>query len=251
MVTTATNAAPVVTFRGVETRFGRREIHKGIDLTVNRGEVLTLLGGSGTGKSTLLRMLVGLETPSSGSISFEGQELSQMKPAAWADVRKKVSYAYQNGALFDSLSVLENLAFPLEEHSDLTKAQIEERVMTLLREFGMEDAANLMPAELSGGMQKRVGLMRAIVLNPELVLYDEPTAGLDPANGKKIESIIERLKESGKTALLVTHDTWLAKQVSDRLAIIVDGKIAAVQTRDEFEKAPAAPLKAYFDGEID
>ncbi len=248
---TAEPAAPVAEFRGIETRFGKREIHKGIDLTVQRGEVLTLLGGSGTGKSTLLRMLVGLETPSAGAVVFEGKKLATMSKTSWADVRKKVAYAFQNGALFDSLTVTENLAYPLEEQTDLSDEAIHAKVMDLLGRFGLEDAAGLMPAELSGGMQKRVGLARAIVLDPELVLYDEPTAGLDPANGKKIEKMIEDLKADGKTALLVTHDTWLARQVSDRLAIIVDGKIAALQTRAEFEKDPAAALKAYFDGDLD
>lgn len=238
-------------FRGIETRFGRREVHKGIDLAVERGEVLTLLGGSGSGKSTLLRMLVGLETPSAGSCLFEGKKLETLAKAEWSNVRRKVAYAFQNGALFDSLTVLENLSYPLEEHTDLTEEEREARVMQLLARFGMEDAAHNMPAELSGGMQKRVGLARAIVLDPELVLYDEPTAGLDPANGRKIEKMILDLKASGKTALLVTHDTWLARQVSDRLAMIVDGRIAALQTRGEFARAPAPALKAYFDGELD
>lgn len=229
--------------------FGSKIIHKDITFQINTGEVLGLLGGSGTGKSVLLRSLIGLETPDSGEIRIFNQNISHIQnESEWVAIRKKVAYAFQGGALFDSVTVFENLAFPLREHENLSELDISKKVMDLLTEFNLQDAANKFPNQLSGGMQKRVGLARAIMLNPEIILYDEPTAGLDPKNTKKIEAMILHLKAKGIAGILVTHDMPVAFHVCDRIALLNNGIIEIISRPEEILDDQNHPILRFSEG---
>ncbi|MCE3011385.1 MAG: ABC transporter ATP-binding protein [Proteobacteria bacterium] len=216
-------------------RYGSKEVHKGLSFAVKKGECLGLIGGSGTGKSVLLRSLIGLEKPDSGSVSYLGQELTHFNEDDFVSIRKKIAYAFQGGALFDSMTVFENLAYPLREHTQLSEKEIQTKVLSLLSQFGLAGNEKLYPGNLSGGMQKRVGLARAIILGPEVILYDEPTAGLDPYNTRKIQEMILHLKNTGVTSILVTHDMPVAFTVCDRIAMLGDGRIRAIGTIAEIE----------------
>ncbi|MDX9730665.1 MAG: ABC transporter ATP-binding protein [Bdellovibrionales bacterium] len=233
---TAQATSPIaVSFKGFAKSFGSKRVHTDITFDVRRGECLGLIGGSGTGKSVILRTLVGLEKPDRGEIRVEGQEISNLSEAQLIEIRKKVAYVFQNGALFDSMSVFDNLAYALREHTDFDESTIRDRVLSRLAEFGLAGNENLYPSNLSGGMQKRVGLARSIILQPSVVLYDEPTAGLDPYNTKRICDMMLRLKQSGATAIFVTHDMPALFAVCDRIAVLRDGRILAIGTREEIE----------------
>lgn len=241
----------ILKIRDLETRFGPKTIHSGLDLEVKKGELLVLFGGSGTGKSTLLRAIIGLDRPAGGSIEFEGEELSELDDKGWREVRKKIAYSFQNGALFDSLTVGENLEYPLREFTRLSKDERAEAAAEMLKRVGLPDSVNLYPAELSGGMQKRVGMARTLMMKPDLVLYDEPTAGLDPANSKMIADLMKGLRDTGTTGILVTHDVPCALAVADRIAFLSGGKIAVVQSRREVDERPNEKISAYMNGEIE
>lgn len=240
----------LLSIRDLETRYGSRTIHSGLDLDVQRGELLVLFGGSGSGKSTLLRAIIGLDLPYSGSMLFEGKELMELDEEGWREIRRRVGYSFQNGALFDSLTVGENLEYPLREFTEMSAAERKEAAASMLEKVGLPGIEGLFPAELSGGMQKRVGMARTLMLDPQLILYDEPTAGLDPANSKIIAQLMTSLKESGKTGILVTHDVPCALAVGDRIAFLGEGKIAAVQERAALERKPDEHISAYMNGDI-
>jgi phospholipid/cholesterol/gamma-HCH transport system ATP-binding protein len=231
--------------------FGQKVVHRDVNFHVNEGECLGLLGGSGTGKSVILRSLIGLERPDQGQIFIDGSDISSLAERDLFSVRKKVAYAFQNGALFDSLSVFENVAYPLREHTDFDETEINDRVLSLLKEFNLEGSENLLPNELSGGMQKRVGLARAIVIGPRAILYDEPTAGLDPANTIKIQDLILRLKQRGSTSILVTHDMETALRVCDRICFLQNGEIEDLGRVDELRKNPSHLLNLFVRGNND
>lgn len=215
--------------------FGSKKVHQGVTFKVTKGECLGLIGGSGVGKSVILRSLIGLEKPDRGDILIEGVNITRFSERELLPVRKKVAYAFQGGALFDSMSVYENLAYPLREHTKLSEAEIARRIKEELEEFGLQGNEANFPANLSGGMQKRLGLARAIIIGPRVVLYDEPTAGLDPHNTLKIQEMILRLKSKGVTSILVTHDMPSAFAVCDRIAMLMNGRVAAIGTREELE----------------
>lgn len=229
--------------------FGKKLVHKDINFAVNKGECLGLIGGSGVGKSVILRSLIGLEKPDSGSILVDNVNIVGMREKELIDIRKKVAYAFQGGALFDSLTVFENLAYPLREHFKLSDEEIKNKILSQLEEFGLKGSEHLYPGNLSGGMQKRVGLARAMMMDPEIILYDEPTAGLDPLNTKKIQELILRLKKKGVTSILVTHDMPTAFAVCDRLAFILNGVIEAESTPDQLENNPQAAISKFISGE--
>ena len=242
---------PLIEFRNFKKSFGSKTVHQGIDLQIFKGECLGLIGGSGTGKSVLLRSLIGLERPDSGEIYFEGHKISGLTEREMIPVRKQIAYAFQGGALFDSMTVYENLAYPLREHTNFSEAEISKKISALLTEFGLFGSETLFPANLSGGMQKRVGLARAIILNPEVILYDEPTAGLDPSNTQKIQAMIMNLKAKGKTGVLITHDMPVAFQVCDRIAMLQNGKIKVISTCKEILKDKTHPISEFAQGEVD
>lgn len=238
-----------VEFRGFKKRFGSKLVHKDISFQVRRGECLGLLGGSGAGKSVLLRSLIGLEKPDEGQVLVDGVDITGMKERALIEVRKKVAYVFQNGALFDSMSVFDNLAYPLREHTKLSESEIKEMVRDQLAEFGLQGNESVFPANLSGGMQKRVGMARSIIMHPSIVLYDEPTAGLDPYNTIRIQEMILRLKDKGVTSMFVTHDMPSAFAVCDRIALLLDGRIQIIGTRQELEAEPEQHLNRFVRGE--
>ena len=229
-------------------RFGDKGVHKDINLSIIPGECLGLLGGSGAGKSVILRNLIGLEKPDSGKIYIGDDEISTWPESRLIEIRKKVAYVFQGGALFDSMTVFNNLAYPLKEHTDLTEKQIKEKVLNLLSEFDLNGSEYILPAELSGGMQKRVGLLRSIIMEPQVILYDEPTAGLDPFNTVKIRDMILKLKATGVTSIFVTHDIPSALSVCDRLALIGDGETQEVMPVNELSNSPEGPLHDFIHG---
>lgn len=226
----------VVQFKKFAKSFDGKVVHHDVSFEVRRGECLGLLGGSGSGKSVILRTLVGLEKPDSGAVMVEDQDISKYSETELLEVRKKIAYVFQNGALFDSMTVFDNLAYALREHTKLTEPEIRDRVLRGLDDFGLKGNEDLYPASLSGGMQKRVGVARSIILQPKVVLYDEPTAGLDPYNTRRICEMVLRLKERGATAIFVTHDMPAAFSVCDRIAILKEGRIHTIGTREEIEK---------------
>ncbi len=228
--------------------FGTKEVHKDVTFSLLKGECLGLIGGSGSGKSVILRSLIGLEKPDSGQILIDGEDIVQMSEQELLPIRKKVAYVFQGGALFDSLTVFENLAYPLREHTKMTEEEISNKVIGLLKEFGLQGNENVFPAELSGGMQKRVGLARAIILDPDIVLYDEPTAGLDPYNTIRIQEMILELKKKGVTSILVTHDMPTATAVCDRIALLVKGYITYEGNLTDISQDSGDPVSQFVHG---
>jgi phospholipid/cholesterol/gamma-HCH transport system ATP-binding protein len=239
----------VIEVKEFRKSFGAKEVHRGVTFAVKKGECVGLIGGSGAGKSVILRSLIGLEKPDSGVINVFGQNIVPLTEDELIEVRKKVAYVFQGGALFDSMSVFDNLAYPLREHTHLSESEISGKVLSLLENFGLAGNEKIFPASLSGGMQKRVGLARAIIMNPEVVLYDEPTAGLDPYNTKKIQEMILRLKKTGVTSILVTHDMPSAFAVCDRIALLLNGKISSEGTQAEMQAKPDSPIQNFINGE--
>lgn len=228
----AAKGKKILEIKNFHKSFGSKKVHQNVSFEVYEGECLGLIGGSGSGKSVLLRSLIGLEKPDSGQVLFESQDITLFDEQDLIPVRKRIAYAFQGGALFDSMSVYENLLYPLKAHTDMSTDEMDKKIMDRLREFGLENAAQLHPARISGGMQKRVGLARAMMLDPEIILYDEPTAGLDPLNTKNIQEIILRLKSTGVTSILVTHDIPTAFAVCDRFAFLTQGQIHITESHD-------------------
>jgi phospholipid/cholesterol/gamma-HCH transport system ATP-binding protein len=217
----------VISFREVRKAFGDKVVLDGINLEVRRGEMLVVLGGSGSGKSVLLKHISGLIRPDSGGVVVLGCGVSHREEDDLVELRRKVSYIFQQGALFDSLSVGENIAFPLREHTEMTEPQIDARVAELLDRVGLSGIEDLQPAELSGGMRKRVALARGLALEPDVILYDEPTAGLDPLTGLAITELIKEIDtNTAATSLVVTHDLAAAQALGGRVAFLHEGNFA-------------------------
>lgn len=241
----------ILELRNLKKRFGEKVVHDGLNLSLRRGEILSLFGGSGTGKSVCLRQIIGLERPDAGEIYFQSRNIVALSEKRLIDVRKRIAYVFQNGALFDSMTVEENLAYPLVEHTNLSDDEIRAKIRDLLQLIGMAGSENLLPASLSGGMQKRVGLARAIILEPEIILYDEPTAGLDPQNTKNLIEIMDKLRAMGQSGIFVTHDIPAALDVSDRIAILYNRKIHVVDTVENIKKSDDPVVKAFIEGSVD
>lgn len=238
---------PIIEVKGFEKSFGKKKVLDDLDFNLFQGEVVSLIGGSGTGKSVFLRSLIGLERPSAGRIFFKGQEVTDFTEEQWFEVRKKVAYAFQGGALFDSLTVEENILYPLDAHTQLSRKEKQSKVDAMLELLGLSGNNNVLPADLSGGMQKRAGLARAIILDPDVILYDEPTAGLDPFNTKNIQDMILDLKNRGKGGVLVTHDMPTSFVTSERISLLMHGKIA-VSGKTEELKDNHPLVKAFITG---
>ncbi len=240
----------VIEVKNFKKSFGSKIVHEDVSFYVKKGECLGLVGGSGTGKSVLLRSLIGLEKPDSGTIHINGQEVSNLTEREWVPLRETVAYAFQGGALFDSMTVFENLAYPLHEHAEMGPAEMEVRILSQLNDFGLAGTEHLYPSEISGGMQKRVGLARAMMLEPEVILYDEPTAGLDPYNTKRIQELILKLKAKGVTAILVTHDMPTAFAVCDKFAFLQDRIIKEQGTTEQLKNKPDSLIHQFIEGNI-
>ena len=229
--------------------FDDHQVLQGLDLGIEEGEILTILGGSGTGKSVLLRMMIGLLKPDAGRILIEGEDIVPLPEDALLKVRRKVGMLFQGAALFDSLTVEENVAFPLREHTVMTLAEIRNRVGEVLALVGMGGTEAKYPTELSGGMRKRVGLARAIALTPRIVLYDEPTTGLDPRNVDKINELITDLRAKLRvTSVVVTHDLQSAFRISDRVALLAEGRIAGTGSPAEIGKSENHVVQEFLAG---
>ncbi|MFA5027660.1 MAG: ABC transporter ATP-binding protein [Candidatus Methylomirabilota bacterium] len=236
---------------GLHKAFDGQPVLRGVDLAIRAGESLTIMGGSGTGKSVLLRCMIGLLKPDAGQVFVEDQDIAPLSEAALLLVRRGIGMVFQGSALFDSMSVGENVAFALREHTDLSEARIAERVGTVLEWLGLSGTEAMDPAALSGGMRKRVAMARAIALPPRILLYDEPTTGLDPATVEKITDLILDLKRRlGITSVVVTHDMQSAAKVSDRLAMLHDGRIAAVGTPEEIRSSHDSLIREFMEGRL-
>lgn len=241
---------PVIEMRGIVTRFGRQVVHDGIDLELRRGEVLGLVGGSGSGKTTLLREMIGLQRPSSGEVRAFGESLRDARGQRHAALRQRWGVLFQHGALFTALSVADNIALPLRELRALDEPLIHALIRLKLAMVGLKpEDANRYPAELSGGMVKRVGLARALALDPELLLLDEPTSGLDPVASELFVDLIAELRSAlGLTVALVTHDLDTLVDLCDRIAVLADRKLVAIGTLDEVVACDHPFIQAYFHG---
>jgi phospholipid/cholesterol/gamma-HCH transport system ATP-binding protein len=233
--------------RDLHKSFGAQHVLNGISLTVTRGETLAVLGRSGTGKSVLLKLIIGLDHPDSGSICIQGQEVAGFGLDEMNRVRIKMGFLFQHAALYDSLTVAQNVAFPLERHSKLSESERRDRVKELLTSVGMEQALNKMPSDISGGMQKRVGLARALALQPEILLLDEPTAGLDPITSGEIDDLVLRLqKEHALTSVVVTHDLQSAKTIADQIALFNEGKVVMEGSFEQLSESNDDFVREFF-----
>ena len=238
---------PFVEFQGVRKAYGPKQVLCGADLKVFRGEVLVILGGSGSGKSVTLRHMLGLEAPDAGRVIVEDEDITDLPEEELYRVRKKFGMLFQSGALFDSMTVFENVAFPLREHAEMSEDEIARAVHEKLGLVNLPNTENLMPVYLSGGMRKRVGLARSIVLDPKMILYDEPTTGLDPITAQKInEMIIDLQAKLNVTSVVVTHDIQSAFSVGDRIAFLNKGVFEWVGTMEEARNADHTILREFF-----
>jgi phospholipid/cholesterol/gamma-HCH transport system ATP-binding protein len=238
----------VVQFDSVDKAFGDNVIYEQLDLSVHRGEVLTILGGSGSGKSVMLKMMLGLLGWDAGRVVVLGEDITGKRDAALLPIRRRLGMVFQNSALFDSLTVFENLAYPLIERGIEDEAVIAERVAKALAMVDLPGTGDMLPADLSGGMRKRVALARAVVQSPEVLLFDEPTTGLDPINVRRIDELILGLRrEFGLTSIVVTHDLPSAYLLSDRIAMLARKRIVEVAPLAEFRRSRNADVRAFLD----
>ena len=240
----------VIEFQQVNMAFGKKEILNEVSFTVEKGETLAVIGPSGSGKSTILRLLIGLLEPSGGKILINGQDVSLFDEDRWNSLRQKMGMVFQYSALFDFLTVGENVAFGLRQHTELSEPEIQKIVAERLEQVGLPGTQSSYPAELPGGMKKRVSLARATALQPGIVLYDEPTAGLDPIMSENINDLIVKTRESmGVTSILVTHDMHSVFKVADRIALLYDTRIAAIGTVAEMRNNPHPVLQQFINGQ--
>ncbi len=235
---------PIISVRDLVCRFGEQTVLDGVDVDVLDGEVLVIMGGSGSGKSTLLRHMIGTFIPDSGTVKVFGQDLAALNESEMNTVRRKFGILFQSGALFNSMSVSDNVALSLREHTDLDPDIIEFIVKIKLEQVGLREAAEKFPSQISGGMKKRAGLARALALDPKLLFYDEPSAGLDPVTSATIDKLILDLaKKAGATSVVVTHEMDSAFVIADRIAMLDKGKMLMVDTREAFEKLRDWPIE--------
>lgn len=227
----AHEAPPLLEVRNLTKRFGDKTVLDGVSLRVERGETVVIIGGSGCGKTTLARLMIGLDRPTSGEILFDGVDLASLSERELTPLRSRFGMVFQRAALLDSLTVFDNVAFPLREETDLDEDAIRERVRQLLEELDIGQAAEKLPGELSGGMAKRVGIARAMATQPELLVCDEPTSGLDPITSRTVDGLIEQMRERFfVTSIVVTHDMVTAYEIADRVVLLARGKIVANDT---------------------
>lgn len=240
----------MVTVRNLYKSFGDNQVLRGVDLDIYQGENLVVLGRSGTGKSVLIKIMAGLLKPDSGTMKVLGQEVDKLSVRALDALRLKIGFSFQHSALYDSMTVGENLAFPLQRHNkQLSPAEVDKAVRQVLDAVGLLQAINQLPAELSGGQRKRIGIARTLIMQPAIMLYDEPTAGLDPITSMDINNLINEVQQQyHTTAVIITHDLTCAKAVGDRIAILLNGQFAHVGTFEEVvERTTDAQVKSFYD----
>lgn len=229
---------PALVLRDIHKSYGAQHVLDGINLKAIRGQTLAVLGRSGTGKSVLLKLIMGLQSLDAGSICIQGQEIVGLESSKMNGLRVKMGFLFQGAALYDSLTVDQNVAFPLERHAKMNKSERSDRVRELLTSVGMENDGRKMPSDISGGMQKRVGLARALALQPEILLLDEPTSGLDPITSGEIDDLVLKLQEEHSlTSIVVTHDLRSAKTIADRLALLDNGRVAMEGSFEELAES--------------
>ncbi|MFV8370051.1 ABC transporter ATP-binding protein [Flavobacterium sp. LB2R40] len=240
--------SPVIEIKNLYKSFGKNEVLKGVNLTVNKGENLVILGKSGSGKSITIKCIVGLIGIDKGEINVFGTDIAKLDPTALNEIRIRIGFLFQNAALYDSMSVRDNLGFTLKRHAkDLTPEEVENQIKEILESVGLIEAIDKMPSELSGGMRKRIGLARTLILKPEIILYDEPTTGLDTITSREISELVLEIQKKYKTSsIIITHDMACAKHTSDRLMILKDGIIHAEGTYEELEKSDDEWVRSFF-----
>jgi phospholipid/cholesterol/gamma-HCH transport system ATP-binding protein len=242
---------PLVELRDVRKSFDTKEVLRGLSLALRKGTTLAVMGGSGSGKTVLLRIAAGLLRPDIGQVSLFGTRIDHMREEAMLPIRKRTGFVFQGAALFDSLSVFENVAYPLREHSRMSLGEITDRVHRFLSLVGMPGTGDLLPAELSGGMRRRVGIARALIMEPEVVFFDEPTAGLDPTNARLVAELIATLRAGVcDTAIVVTHDIEFANMVADEMAILHHGCFADLGTPAEIRASTNPDVQRFLAGEL-
>jgi phospholipid/cholesterol/gamma-HCH transport system ATP-binding protein len=247
-ILSASHTEPVISLRNLRVSYGEREILHGINFDVVRGETLVILGGSGSGKSTLLRTLVGLEKPNAGEIWIKGRDLAKTSAAEMDEIRTKIGMSFQGGALFGSMTVGENVALPLREHTRLEDSTIEIILRLKLQQVGLEGFEYYTPAQLSGGMKKRAAVARALAMDPEILFFDEPSAGLDPIIAAGIDELILELKRAfHMTIIVVTHELASAFLIADRMLLIDKGNIAALGTTEEMRSSTQPRVRQFLD----
>jgi phospholipid/cholesterol/gamma-HCH transport system ATP-binding protein len=234
--------SPAIAVENLHKAFGSQTVLNGVTLTVNRGQTVAVLGRSGTGKSVLLRIIIGLEKPDSGAVRIHGEDIAGLSLDGLGKIRKTMGFLFQHGALYDSLTVAQNVAFPLEHHKkNMSDSERDDRVHQLLAEVGMEGHSEKMPSDISGGMQKRVGLARALALDPSILLLDEPTAGLDPISSAEIGELVLKLQDEHHMAsIVVTHEMHSAKTIADRLFLLDKGQVVIEGTFKELQHSDNA-----------
>jgi phospholipid/cholesterol/gamma-HCH transport system ATP-binding protein len=244
-------SGPLVELRDVRKSFDRKEVLRGVSLALGKGTTVAVMGGSGSGKTVLLRITAGLLRPDSGQVSLFGTRIDHMREEAMLPIRKRTGFVFQGAALFDSLSVFENVAYPLREHTRMSLGEITDRVHRFLSLVGMPGTDDLLPAELSGGMRRRVGIARALIMEPEVVFFDEPTAGLDPTNARLVAELIATLRAGVcDTAIVVTHDIEFANMVADQMAILHHGRFADLGTPAEIRASANPDVRRFLAGEL-
>jgi phospholipid/cholesterol/gamma-HCH transport system ATP-binding protein len=245
----AETEGPIIEIKGLHKTFGDNAILKGVDLTVSKGENLVVLGKSGSGKSVTIKCLVGLVEADQGTINVFGTDVTQLEADALNEIRSRMGFLFQNGALYDSMSVRENLAFTLRHHQkDIDPDELETQVREALKNVGLEEAIDKMPSELSGGMRKRIGLARTLIIKPEIILYDEPTTGLDTITSREISELILDIQKKYKTAaIIITHDMACAKLTGNRIIVLKEGVIGAEGTYAELEKSDDKWVRSFFE----
>ena len=239
----------VVQIRELYKAFGTNEVLKGVDLDLYHGENLVVLGRSGTGKSVLIKIIAGLLKPDSGKVNVLGKEVPRLSEKELNELRLQLGFSFQNSALYDSMTVKENLLFPLNRHrGHLTRNEVEKAIDEVLDGVGLLKAKQQMPAELSGGQKKRIGIARTLILQPQIMLYDEPTAGLDPITSEEINELINEVQERYHTSsIIITHDLTCAKETGNRVAILLDGIFAKIGSFDEVFSAADSRIKSFYD----
>jgi phospholipid/cholesterol/gamma-HCH transport system ATP-binding protein len=237
----------IVVLKDVRKAYGSSEVLKGISMVARRGETTVIIGGSGAGKTTLLRLIVGLERPTSGHILIDGEDIVALPERELNRVRQKCGMVYQYAALLDSITVFENVAFPLVEHTNLPRREIKKRVMDKLEILGLApSAADKFPAQLSGGMRKRVGVARALMLEPPILIYDEPTSGLDPLTSRMVDDLIEDMRRRfGVTSIVISHDIASCFRIAHQAILLIEGEIVARGTPDELAKGPSKAARDF------